>query len=151
MCRPGPLPTKQDPLSDRIVAGMPNLFTAYLSAATALTEVASLKSVALVTHLEASSRYVIRLRPFMREVFMACQSVCHIAFEYILSHRTHLRCLIFTAESAGGTTQTTTARYCSRWALCPTSNREVSLSTAASPTEEERTRYSIRKGTTNGG
>ena len=75
-----PLPTNQDPLSDRMVAGTPNLLTACLSTVTALNEIASLKRAAPVTHLEASSRYVIRFNPFMRGSFIVCQSVCHMAF-----------------------------------------------------------------------
>lgn len=49
-------PTKQEPLSDRMVAGTPNLLMAYLSIITAFSEVASLKRAAPVTHREASSR-----------------------------------------------------------------------------------------------
>ena len=44
----------------------------------------------------------------------------------------------------GGTTPTATARCCSRWGLPPTSNREPTLSTAASHTEARRPGYSMR-------
>ena len=73
--------TKQEPLSDRMVAGTPNLPTACRRVATAFSEVDSLNSAAPVTHREASSRYVIRFNPFMRVSFMECQSVCHMALE----------------------------------------------------------------------
>ena len=68
-------------MSDRIVAGTPNLPTARRSAATAFPEVASLKRVAPVTHREASSRGVIRFSPFILGSFTMCQSMCHMAFE----------------------------------------------------------------------
>lgn len=74
-------PTKQEPLSDRMVAGTPNLLMVCLSIITAFFEVASLKRAAPVTHREASYRYVIRFIPFIRGSFMACQSACHMAFE----------------------------------------------------------------------
>ena len=68
-------------MSDRIVAGTPNLPTACRSAATAFLDVASLKRAAPVTHREASSRRVIMFSPFILGSFMMCQSVCHMAFE----------------------------------------------------------------------
>ena len=48
-----PLPTKHDPLSDSMVAGVPNSLMAYLSVTTAFSDVASLNSLAPVTHLDA--------------------------------------------------------------------------------------------------
>lgn len=50
---------------------------------------------------------------------------------------------------AGGTTQTTTARYYSRWGLHLTSNREAVLSTATSLTETGQPRYSMMRSATN--
>ena len=76
-----PEPTKQEPLSDKIAAGVPNLPTARRSAVTAFSEVASLNSSAPVTQREASSRYVMRFSPLMRGSFMTCQSVCHTALD----------------------------------------------------------------------
>ena len=54
-----PLPAKHDPLPDRMVAGAPNREMARRREVTALSEAASLKGAAPVTHLEASSRYMI--------------------------------------------------------------------------------------------
>ena len=93
-----PLPTKHELLSDRMVAGTSNLPMVCRSAATAFSEVVSLNNAAPVTHLEASSRYVIRFRSFMRGSFITCQPVCHMALEYRRSYLTHLRFLDF----AGG-------------------------------------------------
>ena len=44
-----------------------------------------------VTHLEESSTYVIKFRPFMRGSFIMCQSVCYVAFECRRSNPIHLR------------------------------------------------------------
>ncbi len=68
------LPTKHGPLSDSMVAGVPNRFTACLSTVTAFSEVTSVKIRAATTHREASSRYVISLRPRNLGSFISCQS-----------------------------------------------------------------------------
>ena len=83
-----------------MVAGVPNVSIAFCSTTTAFSEVASGNSCAAAMHLDASSRYVIRLSPLKRGSFMTCQSTCHIAFEYLLSKRTHF--LFFDFEKRYG-------------------------------------------------
>ena len=75
-----PAPTKQEPLSDRMVAGTPNLPTDCWRTATVFSDVASLHSAVPVTQREVSSRWVIRRSPLMRVSSMECQSVCHIVW-----------------------------------------------------------------------
>ena len=55
-------PTKQDPLSESMDAGVPNAKIARLSTSTAFRPVASLNTPYPVTHREASSRYVIQVQ-----------------------------------------------------------------------------------------
>ena len=93
-----PLPTKHGPLSDRMVAGTPNLPTACRSTTTAFFEVASLNNAAPVTRLEASSRNVIKLSPLKRGSFIMRQSVCHMELECLLSWRTRFLFLDFAAD-----------------------------------------------------
>ena len=78
-------PTKQDPLSESTVAGVPNLLIACRSTATAFSDVVYVNRVAPVTHLEASSRNVIKLSPLKRGSFIMCQPVCHMELECLLS------------------------------------------------------------------
>ena len=88
-------PTKQNPLSDRMDAGVPNARVAYLSTFTAFRPVASLSTPYPVMHREASSKYVIRFRSLTQKSFMACQSVCHMVLEYCRSNLTHLHFFAF--------------------------------------------------------
>lgn len=73
-------PTKPDPLSDGMVAGVPNCVMVPLRTSTAFLEVASLNICAAITHLDASSRYKIRFNPRNISSFMACQLVYHMEF-----------------------------------------------------------------------
>ena len=64
-----PTPTKQAPLSERMVAGTPNPLMVCLGAVTAFFKVASLKRAAPATYREALSSWAIRFIHFISGSF----------------------------------------------------------------------------------
>ena len=92
-------PTKQEPLSDRVVAGAPNLPTARRSTATALSEMATPNSSASVPQREASSGMLRGLVDPCKGSFITIRSVCRTELGQMRSCTTHLRCLDFAGDA----------------------------------------------------